>query len=351
MAIRAPGRRGAAQRRGAGPARGACGPGAAAGHAGYGSARLVYNTSFDGIRPQAVVQPARHPRRRRRWWPGPTGSASAWSPARAATAMPATRPTSGGVVVDLSRLRGIRRVRRSSDGGGGRPARRRAAPGSRAAPAGRRWAPLARWASPGSPRRRPRLWAWRFGLTADNLVGATIVTADGRARRVGAGTEADLYWACRGGGGGNFGIVTSLTFAHRARGAAWFFIRFPWDPASEAWPAWQRFPPAAPPALRRSYARQRGRRVARLHRAEQFFDSLVGAAEPGRPLTRVGGESVSSWNSVDDRPRAALAWLPRRGYRSCHRAGPVPAARCRARRSTLSRTTSASRCRRVGAGP
>ena len=87
----------------------------------------------------------------------------------------------------------------------------------------------------------------RFGLTTDNLAAATIVTADGRARRVDADTNEDLYWACRGGGGGNFGIVTSLTFrAHRATGAAWFFIRFPWSQASEALAAWQRFAPARP---------------------------------------------------------------------------------------------------------
>ena len=62
-----------------------------------------------------------------------------------------------------------------------------------------------------------------------------------------ADTNEDLYWACRGGGGGNFGIVTSLTFrAHRASGAAWFFIRFPWSQASAALAAWQRFAPHAP---------------------------------------------------------------------------------------------------------
>ena len=44
----------------------------------------------------------------------------------------------------------------------------------------------------------------KFGLTVDNLLGARIVTADGRLRRVGADEEPDLFWAIRG-GGGNFG--------------------------------------------------------------------------------------------------------------------------------------------------
>ena len=51
-----------------------------------------------------------------------------------------------------------------------------------------------------------------FGLTADNLVGAKIVTADGALRTVNASSDPDLLWALKGGGGGNFGIVTEFTF-------------------------------------------------------------------------------------------------------------------------------------------
>ena len=46
------------------------------------------------------------------------------------------------------------------------------------------------------------------------------MTADGRVRHLDADTNEDLLWACRGGGGGNFGIVTALTLkTHRASGA------------------------------------------------------------------------------------------------------------------------------------
>lgn len=50
------------------------------------------------------------------------------------------------------------------------------------------------------------------GITADALVATTLVTADGELLRCDAQENADLFWACRGGGGGNFGVNVSLTF-------------------------------------------------------------------------------------------------------------------------------------------
>jgi hypothetical protein len=57
----------------------------------------------------------------------------------------------------------------------------------------------------------------KFGLALDNVISADVVTADGRLLRANAAENSDLFWGIRG-GGGNFGVVTSLEYRLHALG-------------------------------------------------------------------------------------------------------------------------------------
>ncbi len=92
--------------------------------------------------------------------------------------------------------------------------------------------------------------ARKYGLTCDAIESVQIVTADARVLRCDAGTNEDLYWACRGGGGGNFGVVTSFTFrAAPLPDLALFTLDWPWSAAAEVLGAWFDWQHAGPDEL------------------------------------------------------------------------------------------------------
>ena len=73
----------------------------------------------------------------------------------------------------------------------------------------------------------------KYGLAADNLEAVELVTASGEVLQVGDASHPDLFWALRG-GGGNFGVATSLTFSlHPVGQITGGLIAHPFDAASE----------------------------------------------------------------------------------------------------------------------
>jgi FAD/FMN-containing dehydrogenase len=89
-----------------------------------------------------------------------------------------------------------------------------------------------------------------YGLTSDALEAVQIVTADGTVRSCNASSNSDLFWACRGGGGGNFGIATAFTFrTHRLSKLVVFFLSWPWSEAAKVVAGWQSWAPYQPDDL------------------------------------------------------------------------------------------------------
>jgi FAD/FMN-containing dehydrogenase len=75
--------------------------------------------------------------------------------------------------------------------------------------------------------------AGRVGLAADNLLAAELVTADGSVVRTDARRDPDLLWALRG-GGGNFGVVTSMTVRlHAVPAVVTGMVLYPWKQAGQ----------------------------------------------------------------------------------------------------------------------
>ncbi|HZK55322.1 MAG TPA: FAD-binding oxidoreductase [Desulfosporosinus sp.] len=83
------------------------------------------------------------------------------------------------------------------------------------------------------------------GVISDNILAATVVDANGEILCVSETENPDLLWAIRGGGGGNFGIITSYTFKVRCAPfkVGIFQIIWPWEQLDRVIDVWQRWSP------------------------------------------------------------------------------------------------------------
>jgi FAD/FMN-containing dehydrogenase len=86
-----------------------------------------------------------------------------------------------------------------------------------------------------------------YGLTCDSLTQATLITADGKRLTASATEHKDLFWALRGAGNGNFGVVTELRFRTRpAPQGVSANMSWPWPRAAAVLAAWQEWGPDQP---------------------------------------------------------------------------------------------------------
>ena len=152
--------------------------------------------------------------------------------------------------------------------------------------------PAARARRSGSPAIR---WAaalvflrGKYGLACDSLVSVEMVDAAGRVLTADAGNNADLFWACRGAGGGSFGVVTRFVFkCQSVKQATVFGVGWQLPPARAraVMKAWQSWAPNAP------------NEITSILRIAKSGSGTRGAALR-RPVDGLGGE---------DRGRAAAA--------------------------------------------
>jgi FAD binding domain/Berberine and berberine like len=166
----------------------------------------------------------------------------------------------------------------------------------------------------------------KLGLTCDNLVGLSLVTADGKLVACGPHENGDLFWACRGGGGGNFGIATKFRFrTHHVGDVAYYQVAWPWSDAARAARAWQAFAPHAPDELFSTlYMSTNGARgpgtVPFVSSGGQFFGSQSALGSLIAPLVATGTPTrvtVGTLTYID----AIMHWAGCHPLERCHVVG------------------------------
>lgn len=291
---------------------------------GFANASHVYNERFDWVRPSAVAFPldALDVRGAVRWAVAHGVRLVARSGGHSYAGY-STVP--GGVVLDLSFMRGLsvdRRQGTATIGAGaqlidmyvGLAHRGATVPGGSCPSVGIAGVTLGGGMG---------LAARRFGLTSDNLVSAQIVTADGRVRTVDRRTDRDLLWALRGGGGGNFGVVTQFTFSVHPlpRSAAWFFLQWPWSSASDALEAWLEWAPHARDELTSIFHLEAGGGTPAVKVTGQYLGPSSDLARLLAPITSVAGASASTGDQAYAPLQMRWAGCSHESVASCHTEG------------------------------
>lgn len=148
------------------------------------------------------------------------------------------------------------------------------------------------------------LLARHLGLTCDNLLSVEMVMADGQLSHANEREHADLLWACRGGGGGNFGIATAFTFrVHPIDRVAVYALTWDWSDLEAVLRAWQAWAPRTDGRLT-CLLKLHSRRDGTISSVGQFVGPEKELAALLTPLQAAGTpfestvETISYWDAV-----------------------------------------------------
>jgi FAD/FMN-containing dehydrogenase len=113
----------------------------------------------------------------------------------------------------------------------------------------------------------------KLGLTCDRLTEAELITADGKLVTCNKRENSDLFWALRGGGGGNFGISTSYKFVtHPVSDVTLYSLEWDWSDAAKVFAAFQEVMAGAP----------------------EDFSARLGMGRPGKPNGKPGPQTINA---------------------------------------------------------
>ncbi|MGO9670949.1 MAG: FAD-binding oxidoreductase [Streptosporangiaceae bacterium] len=173
-----------------------------------------------------------------------------------------------------------------------------------------------------------------LGLTCDRLLETEVVTASGTVLRVSPQEHADLFWACQGGGGGNFGINAGFTLrATEVGDVSVYEIEWEWRNAAAALGAVLELMATAPDSLscrvglgvsgggpatggpaQRS-ASALGLYFGPAHELAELLAPVLAAAPPSRRLiedrTYLAAQAMLAHNVPFDRFASKSRFLPR----------------------------------------
>jgi FAD/FMN-containing dehydrogenase len=147
----------------------------------------------------------------------------------------------------------------------------------------------------------------RFGLALDNLLAAEVVLADGRIVTASEDSEADLFWALRG-GGGNFGVVTAMHLRLHELPLVWSgMLLFPFSEAAAVLEGCARIAASAPDELTVQFGIIMGADGAPV---VMIVPTWCGPPEQGEarvaPFTGLGTVLVSTLGAMSSRDRLSI---------------------------------------------